>query len=137
MTYTNWDAVEVIQLKPEEKGLIAKRDIPAGEIIGVYDGEVQRFRLKDGMLTDRDAHKYIVQLAVEGDILFGLYKKETRSGIGFINHSCKANVVPKDRVILVADRPIPAGEALTVDYAKWDFIHEGIRCWCPEPNCII
>lgn len=137
MTYTNWDAVEEVELSPTEKGIVARRNIETGEIIGIYDGELLLFPLENGLLRQKDEHKYIVQLAVSKDVLFGLYKNEERQGIAFINHSCNANVIAGDRVILVASHTIQQGEPLTIDYTKWDFVHEGIRCWCPDPRCVI
>lgn len=137
MTYTNWDLVEEIELAAGEMGIVAKRDIKIGQVIGIYDGELREYPLENDRLPNSEDHKYIVQIARAGNTLYGLYKNEGRRGIGFINHSCNANVIAKDRIVLVAARAISAGEALTIDYTKWDFVHEGIRCWCPEPRCVI
>ncbi len=138
MTYTNWDYVSERDIAAGEKGIIARQPIPAGIIVGIYDGLLEVFEIdKEERLKDREAHKFIVQIARSDNLLYGLIKRDGRSGIGFINHSCKANIVARDRIVLVAERDIAAGEALTIDYTKWDFVHEGIPCWCPNPRCLI
>lgn len=137
MTYTNWDLVREVEVAAGEKGIVARREIRAGDIIGIYDGELRVYPLEDGRLRNREDHKYIVQIAKSGNLLYGLYKDEGRTGIGFINHSCSANVMARDRVVLVAERPIAEGDALTIDYTKWDLVHEGIKCWCAESRCVI
>jgi SET domain-containing protein len=137
MTYTNWDLVKEVEVAAGEKGIVAKRTIETGDVIGIYDGELRSFPLENGQLKDRREHKYIVQIAKTDDVLYGLYKDEARDGIGFINHSCHGNVVARDRIVLVAERTITAGEPLTIDYTKWDFVHEGIKCWCAQSRCVI
>lgn len=136
MTYTNWKYVEEFDVDSSEKGIRARVPIPTGEVIGIYDGEIVEYPLEGGRLTDNSQHKYIVQVAVRDDRLLGLVS-ETRSGIDFINHSCRPNVGFRDRIVLVADRAIPTGEVLSMDYTKWDFVPEGIRCWCNPSRCTL
>jgi SET domain len=136
MTYTNWFYVEEFDLHGDEKGIKARTSIPAGQTIGIYDGELQEFPLVNGKLEENDQHKFIVQVAMEGDRLYGLVT-QTRDGVDYINHSCSPNIVPRDRIILVASRDIEPGEILSMDYTKWDFVPEGIKCWCADSRCVI
>jgi uncharacterized protein len=136
MTYTNWNLVEEFPLAGDEMEIRARNDIVCGQIIGIYDGELHEFGLLDGALQQKDQHKYIVQVAKTADRLFGLVTT-TRDGVDYINHSCKPNVVAQDRIILRSARDIEKGEVLTMDYTKWDFVPEGIKCWCTESKCVL
>jgi hypothetical protein len=134
MTY-----VEEYALDNGDSGIRARADIPAGTIIGVYDGTLVPFAIKEGRLVDTGEHKYIVQIAVAGDTLYGLVSHPDTPfyGIDYINHSCDANVIARDRTVLVTDRPVPSGERLTIDYRRWDLVAEGIACWCSPSRCVI
>ncbi|MBB3656486.1 SET domain-containing protein [Rhizobium sp. BK650] len=136
MTYTNWNLVEEIDLSAGEKGIVAKSIIAEGTLLGVYDGEIQVFDVENNQLINNREHKYIVQVALIESKLLGLVT-ETRSGVDYIIHSCTPNVVPVDRIVLKAARRIEKGETLTMDYTKWDFIPEGIRCWCADAKCVL
>ena len=136
MTYTNWNYVEEYDVTEEEKGIIARCTIPKGSIIGIYDGSIEKFTIKNGKVVDGVEHKYIVQVARDGDTLYGLVTT-TRDGVDYINHSCTPNITPVDRIILVAAYDIPQGERLTMDYTAWDFVSEGIRCWCEPSLCTL
>lgn len=136
MTYTNWEYVREVPVNINQIGIVARRRIPEGTLIGIYQGDLRRFRLDKGRLPDTALHKNIVQIACIGEELFGFVREE-RSGIGYINHSCQPNVTARDRIILVTSRTVEEGEPLTIDYRTWDLVPEGIRCWCPEPRCEI
>jgi len=136
MTYTNWPYVSEVELAGGSMGIEAKRSIPKETIIGIYDGEIKKFPIVDGRLEKASDHKGIVQVALVDDTLFGVVTKDL-SGIDFINHSCKPNIYAKDRVILRATRHIEQGEPLLIDYRAWDFVAEGISCWCEQGNCLI
>lgn len=136
MTWTNWSCVTEYEVAKGERGICACGQIAAGELIGIYDGEIVACDLEGDRLVDRDAHRYLVQLHRTAGKLFAIVSSEL-SGIDFINHSCKANVRPVDRVVLVAARDIEPGEALTLDYTRWDLVPEGIRCWCPGGSCVL
>ncbi|AFU02745.1 SET domain-containing protein-lysine N-methyltransferase [Nocardia brasiliensis] len=139
MSYTNFEIVTEELLPGGEKGLIAKTAIAAGTLIGIFDGEIQQFALDDGTFIDTDMHKYTVQMYRTGDVLYGLvgHPPEALSGIDLINHSCTPNLTVRDRVIVVSDRSITAGDRLTIDYRAWDFVPEGRACWCTNGACVI
>ncbi len=139
MPYTNFDLVEEYGLGDGEIGLRARTDIAEGVIIGIYDGVLRQFALKDGRMVDNEMHKSAVQIAVENDTIFSIVTAGSGpfEGIDYVNHSCHPNIVVRDRVVMIASRPIAKGEPLTVDYREWDFVHEGVPCWCSPSRCVI
>jgi uncharacterized protein len=136
MTYTDWNVLEEYDVTENARGIKATRDIPKGHVIGIYNGPIVSFDIENGRLKDKSAHRYIVQIAMTEGRLMGMVDYNA-TGIGYINHSCNANIVAKDRIILVADRDIEAGEALVMDYQQWDLVPEGISCWCQPSLCMI
>ncbi|HEX9030480.1 MAG TPA: SET domain-containing protein [Streptosporangiaceae bacterium] len=139
MSYTNCDLVEEYVLANGQKGIRARADIPAGTIIGIFDGEIRQFKLDEGRLADADAHKEIAQVAVVDDVLLGLVTPPDAPfyGIDYMNHSCDPNVVVRDTIVVATTRAVAAGEVLTTDYRLWDLIPEGIPCWCSPSRCSI
>jgi hypothetical protein len=136
MSYTNWSYVEEYADSGSGRGIKAKNSIPAGTIIGIYDGKLESYELAENKMVEPELHKHIVQIMIHDNKLFGL-RPQNVAGIDFINHSCNANVVPQDRIVLVAANDIPAGQNLTLDYTKWDLVSEGIACWCQPSRCIL
>ena len=78
-----------------------------------------------------------IQLKRSGNRLFALAEKGSASGIDLVNHSCRPNARIERGIVMVASRRIEAGEEITFDYRTTDLVPEGIRCWCPEPKCVI
>ncbi len=115
MSYSDWTFIEEHVDPLLGRGIKAARFIPEGTVIGIYDGRLNAFELRGGRLVDPAMHKRIVQVAIVGDTLYGLLNEHV-SGIDYINHSCKANVVAKDRIVLVTSTDVEKGEALTLDY---------------------
>ena len=136
MTYTNWSLVAEATLPNGGRGAIAKCNIAPGRLLGVFQGDLARIAIRDGRLAEPEKHINLVQIARDGDHLFGFIRNE-RTGIGLINHSCRPNVRIENQIVVVADRLIAAGEPLTADYRAWDLVLEGIPCWCDDPRCII
>jgi len=139
MSYTSLDIVEEYIQPNQERGIKARTRIKKDTIIGIYDGVISLFEIIEGRIKENNEHKYIVQIACEMNTLYGLVTppSEKLHGIDFINHSCYPNVEAKNRIVLTAIRDIEAGEDLTLDYRKWDFIKEGISCWCNPSQCVI
>ncbi|WP_280394557.1 SET domain-containing protein [Nocardia brasiliensis] len=139
MSYTNSEIVTEELLADGEKGLLAKTDIRAGAVIGVSDGEIRKFTISGGKLVQHDMHKYTVQVHRAGNVLYGLVGRppDAFSGIDYINHSCSPNLIVRDRIVVLAERWIAAGERLTLDYRTWDFVPEGRSCWCKVRACTI
>jgi hypothetical protein len=136
MTYTNWSLVAETPLPNGNRGAVARCDIEAGRLLGVFQGDLARIEVRDGRLAEPEKHINLVQIARDGDYLFGFIRSE-RAGIGLINHSCRPNVRIENQIVVVADRRIAAGEPLTADYRHWDLVLEGISCWCDDPMCVI
>jgi hypothetical protein len=53
----------------------------------------------------------------------------------FINHSCEPNVGIAGNIVLVAMRDIAAGDELTIDYAMFDTLDDGMACRCGSASC--
>lgn len=136
MTYTNWSLVAEAPLPNGSRGAVARCDIAPGQLLGVFQGDLERIEIRNERLAEPSKHINLVQIARDGDHLFGFIRSE-RSGIGLINHSCRPNVRIENQIVVVAGRQIAAGEALTADYRLWDLVPEGIPCWCDDPKCII
>lgn len=136
LTYTNWSLVAEMQLPNGGRGAVARCNIEAGRLLGVFQGDLVRITIRDNRLAEPEKHINLVQVARDGNYLFGFIRDE-RTGIGLINHSCRPNVRIENQIVVVTDRPIRAGEALTADYRLWDLVPEGIPCWCDDPKCVI
>ncbi|MDI9348516.1 MAG: SET domain-containing protein [Candidatus Symbiobacter sp.] len=140
MTYTNFDLVKDEVLTNGQRGLVARCAIRQNAILGVFGGPVRAIKLEGGKIPDNFDLSHVVEIALDGDILYAMEvgaESETQFGLAFMNHSCRPNVGHRDRVVLYALRDIAAAEPLTIDYRTWDWIHEGIMCWCDPPNCLI
>lgn len=58
----------------------------------------------------------------------------------FVNHSCDPNAGFQGQIVLMAMRPIRAGEEITFDYAMCLHAAPGapryeLECQCGQPNC--
>jgi hypothetical protein len=140
MNYTDTKLVKNCILDNGEIGAVAKKFIPAGTIIGVHGGDAFAFPIVDNKIVhDTIEHREIVQIYREKDIMYGLVaqKNEVWSGIDYINHSCNPNVAAKDRIVIYSLVDILQDEPLVMDYRLWDFVPEGIECWCKNSNCLI
>jgi len=78
-----------------------------------------------------------VHLKLEGSLLYCLLPLWEPEGIDYLNHNCKPNARVEDQLYVYADRDIEAGEEITADYRTFNLVPQGIRCWCPEPLCVI
>ena len=140
MTYTNFDLVKDDKLANGQRGLRARQEIKANSIIGIFGGKIIPVKLKDGAIPKEFDLSHVVEIALDGDILYVMEvgaHSQTEFGLAFLNHSCKANIGHRDRIVLYALCDIPKDAELFIDYRTWDWIHEGITCWCPEPKCHI
>ena len=140
MNYTDTALVKICILDNGEIGAVANKFIPAGTMIGIHGGNAVAFPIVNNKIVhDTIEHREIVQVYRKNDILYGLVapKDEVWSGIDYINHSCNPNVAAKDRIVIVSVRDIVKDEPLVMDYREWDFVPEGIRCWCKYSDCFI
>ena len=139
VSYTVWDLVEVRAINNMDRALYAKCNIRRGQLIGCFDGRATMLPIKpDGQIeTGAFEFKYLIQLRRVGDRVLALAPMDVFDGIDFANHSCRPNAAVRQGVVLTARRSIRCGEEITMDYQKIDAVPEGIRCWCPEPQCQI
>lgn len=140
MNFTDNTLVKLAVLDNGEMGAVAKKFIPAGTMLGIHGGDAFAFPIVDNKIVhDTIEHREIVQIYRENDIMYGLVapKNEVWSGIDYINHSCKPNVAAKDRIVIYSIVDIEIDEPLVMDYRQWDFVPEGIKCWCVNPTCLI
>lgn len=130
---------EYYQVKKVPKkglGVLVKKDIPAGTVIGDYLGRV---------LKDAEAEK-LEEKYGQGCYSFdygpnlSVFPEDIKAtGVHLINHSCSPNCAVasyQDRNICFALRQIFAGEELSVDY-RFDPESVGAvsYCFCDSPFC--
>jgi uncharacterized protein len=116
----------------EGRGLVAVDDIDAGEVVAVKGGHlVSTEQLATLPAPLRESE---VQIA-DGLHLAALTADEYESVMLFLNHSCEPNVGLGGNIVLVAMRPIAAGDELTIDYALFDDYDGSMECRCGTPSC--
>ncbi len=117
--------VEVKGSKIHGYGLFAAVDFPKDKIIMKISGEI----ISGNECERREDEENNVYIFWNGDDSYIDTAKTEK--IRFINHNCKYNCeVEEDEnggLILVADKPIIAGEELTIDYGYED-IYEDCSC---------
>jgi uncharacterized protein len=140
VSYVNASLAEVRERGSGHSGLFAKTGISAGDLIGCYAGRaviIDIDPVTNRYVNTKWQHHEVWQLRRIGNHMLGLVTRSGFSGVDYINHSCNANTTVLDRIIVMAARDIKPDEEITMDYREWDFLLEGIPCWCPEPKCII
>ncbi|MDI9408306.1 MAG: SET domain-containing protein-lysine N-methyltransferase [Candidatus Pacebacteria bacterium] len=97
-------------------------------------------KLENGKIPATYDLSHVVEIALVGDLLYCMEvgaSSKTEFGLAYLNHSCQANIGFRDRIVLYALNDIAADSVLTIDYRQWDWVHEGIKCWCPDAKCEI
>ena len=107
--------------------VVATAALPAGAAVLFVDGDV----------VER-ASRYSIQIGVDLHVDVPPQCPAEPNGSHlwrFLNHSCDANAVLHERM-LVASRPIAAGEEVTFDYEcnEWE-LAEPFRCRCGAAAC--
>lgn len=128
------DYWEVKMTSQKGRGIFAKKDIPAGTVIGDYIGK---------LVLDRDYDE------TQQDGLYSMYFNDDMSivadknavGIHLINHSCSSNCAMfpyKGHEIFIALRHIFANEELTINYfldpPEENHLCTDV-CYCNSPIC--
>lgn len=128
--------VKVEKSKIHGRGLIAKKPLKKGEIIGIKSGHIiNRQTLKKLGGFNTFVGKAALQIT-DNFFLAPINKREFEKINMFVNHSCEPNIRFMGNVISVAARNIRAGEELTGDYAT--HISDPsfrIKCRCGIKNC--
>ena len=132
--------VRVINAGEIGLGLVPTKDLKKGDLVGEYCGEVineAEFRRRV-QLYQEEVHSYFMALSQDLKI-----DASRRSGITrYINHSCepncesqKWNTGGEDRIAIIANRDIKAGEELTFDYAARVLSLNDKPCLCGSDEC--
>ena len=113
-------------------GLFAKETIPAGKIIGMFDGIAKQISVSNALNENRE---YWVEVCIVDGILFYFDMLDDKTeGVEYINHACKPNC-QIDKFMLISTKDyIAADEELTLDYLEITRIPLGIKCMC-QPDC--
>jgi hypothetical protein len=140
MSYSNFAFFEVREIRKDHRGMFATRLIPAGTLIGFFDGKAAVADLgPDGRGSNLDDFfwRQSVHLRRDGNMLLYLIPTEEPDGVDYLNHSCRPNTRVEDQLYVYAARDIEPGEELTADYRTFNLVSQNIPCWCPVPKCII
>jgi hypothetical protein len=120
-------------VKAPEKGGHAVRAIEplaAGEVVAVWGGRVVTTERMAALPQQYREHTVQVE---EGLFLASLVPDDEAD---YINHSCDPNAGMSGQIVLVAMRPIAAGEEVTYDYAMTDgAAYDEFTCACGAETC--
>ncbi|MBT3406256.1 SET domain-containing protein-lysine N-methyltransferase [Candidatus Woesearchaeota archaeon] len=144
ITATKSEYVTVKNSGVHNKGIFAKRDIPAETEVIEYIGEritkAQARKIFEGTLeaskkNSSNGSVYIFELNKRYDIDGNVSYNTAR----YINHSCEPNCEPiniRGHIWIVATKNIKKGEELSYDYGYClDDYHEH-PCRCGSTNCV-
>lgn len=112
-----------------ERGLFAREAIPEGAVVVVFGGRAIDVETLKSL--PRGRQRFALQIE-EGAFLYSDF-----DGPGdWVNHSCEPNVGMRGQIVLVAMRPIHAGEELCFDYAMTDIDdYDSFVCQCGATGC--
>lgn len=130
------EKVRVKKCGIHNRGVFAARPIRKDEVIAVWGGYIITQREFDRLRRKR--FKNIDDYATK--VADGFYLVSCRQGgledDDFFNHSCEPNAGIKGQIMMVAMRPIAAGEEVTYDYAMTDAGFDySFRCQCGARPC--
>lgn len=122
---------------------IAQVDCPAGTLVGVFGGEINRYPVEDdgSVHYGLDEGDYVIDMGVYDGWLFGLLLV-TRGAVDVINHSCQANcrLDGPHRLSVILTKDLKAGDEVLLDYRTFNHVPVGKVCWCDKPEgqkCVI
>lgn len=116
----------------EGRGLFAKAEIDAGEVVAVKGGHIVTTETMRSLPLALQNSEIQID---EGLHLVALEDDEYDAVMLFINHSCDPNVGFSGNVVLRAMRDISPGEELTTDYCLFDTPESTMSCSCGSPHC--
>ena len=137
MSYSNFDFLEVWAISDDHKAIYARETIPAGTLLGFFDGKSVMVDLAKKDALDDYWWRQSVHLKLEGTKLLCLLPMWEPEGVDYLNHSCKPNARVEGQLYVYADREIGPGEEITADYRTFNLVPEGKMCWCEQPKCMI
>ena len=137
MSFTNFDLVEVRELSPDHKAIYARSPIGKDALLGFFDGKAVLVDLERKDELEDYWWRQSVHLRLEGTKLLCLLPFWEPEGVDYLNHSCRPNARVEQQLYVYAERDIPPGEEITADYRTFNLVPQNIRCWCPDPQCVI
>lgn len=114
------------------RGLFAKVDIQAGELVAMKGGYI---------LTQKewDASRGVLcpsEIQVADDLFIAASDpSEIPGDMVYTNHSCDPNIAIQGQIAFVTMRAIARGEELTHDWATTDDLDYRMDCRCGSPKC--
>lgn len=132
------DYYSVKTTKKKGRGIFARKEIPAGTLIGDYTGRIIKDEEIDALERKYDNACYAMDYCNNGTSIFPLDIKAV--GIHLLNHSCSPNCDTcfyYGHTLFFALRKIWPGEELTIDYSFDPDVKEGLlhACFCGSHNC--
>jgi uncharacterized protein len=113
------------------RGLFAREDISAGEVLVVKGGYVLTRAQRDQVGTLLGPS----EIQITEDLFIGpTTRREREGGMMHLNHCCEPNRGLQGQVVYVALRDIRMGEELTADYAMTDDEPYEMTCRCGRPT---
>jgi SET domain-containing protein len=114
------------------KGLFAREDIRAGDIVAVKGGHV----LTGAEWAPLREELGPAEIQISDDLFIAPARPAERDGgMLYTNHSCEPNIAIQGQIVFVAMRDIAAGEELTHDWATTDDGDYEMQCHCGRPTC--
>lgn len=114
------------------RGLFAKGDIRAGEIVVVKGGHI----VNRAQLQELTPIVGPAEIQIADDLFICPVTTEDREGsMIFSNHSCAPNLGLEGEITFVAMRDIAADEELTHDWAMTENDETSTDCHCGAENC--
>jgi uncharacterized protein len=124
--------VEKRKSRIDGRGLFAKHNIEAGEVVVVKGGYVLTKAQRDEIGRELGPS----EIQITEDLFIGpTSKRQREGGMMHLNHSCEPNLGLQGQVVYVALRDIEIDEELTFDYAMTDDEPGEMQCRCGTPSC--
>ena len=114
------------------RGLFAKQQIKAGEIVVVKGGYILTKAQRDEIGLELGP----AEIQITEELFIGpATKRQREGGMMHLNHSCEPNLGLQGQVVYVALRDIEANEELTFDYAMTADEPDEMTCRCGSRSC--
>jgi uncharacterized protein len=116
----------------EGRGLFAKQQIRAGEIVVVKGGYILTKAQRDEIGVELGPS----EIQITEDLFIGpATRRQREGGMMHLNHSCEPNLGLQGQVVYVALRDIGIDEELTFDYAMNSDEPDQMTCRCGSRDC--
>jgi SET domain-containing protein len=114
------------------RGLFARSDIPAGEVVAVKGGHI----ITRSALPHLPPRLAAAEIQIDEDLFISPVTEDEREGsMVFSNHSCEPNVGVRGQIVFIAMRDVRADEELTHDWAMTDDDDSSTECRCGAAMC--